>query len=363
MFCEASSLSPVSDDRLLLPPVPLVSIMRSVFFPRLVNGPFGDPALYVHLAHRGQALLFDCGDLHALSPRELLKVRAVFISHAHIDHLVGFDALLRAFLYRDTTLLLYGPPGILARLEGRLSGYTWNLTAGYPFSLTVREWQGDHLREVRFRAHNGFRPEPETSLPCRAGLIHETPHYRVRTAALDHGDIPSLAFVLEEPLHVAIHRDALDRCGYRPGPWLTALKDLVFRGAAPDTPLPVPLLAGGTVERPLARLIDEVASTERGMKIGYVTDASPTADNLTKITALAADAHLLVIEAVFAHRDLERARQRNHLTARLAGRLARRARAARLQVFHHSPRYQHQPQLLAEEAEAAFSGPAEESAR
>ncbi|WP_269085277.1 hypothetical protein [Syntrophotalea acetylenica] len=42
--------------------------MRSVFFPRLVNGPFGDPALHVRLAHRGEALLFDCGDLHALPP-------------------------------------------------------------------------------------------------------------------------------------------------------------------------------------------------------------------------------------------------------------------------------------------------------
>ncbi len=336
--------------------------MRSVFFPRLVNGVFGDPALYVHLAHRGQALLFDCGDLHALSPRELLKVRAVFVSHAHIDHLIGFDALLRTLLYRETTLVVYGPPGILARLEGRLAGYTWNLTAGYPFSLTAREWRDDVIREVTFRAENGFCPEQGNSLPCREGLIYETPHCRVRAVALDHGGIPSLAFCLEEPLHVAIHRDALDRFGYRPGPWLTDLKDLVFRGEPPDSLLTVPLLAGGVVNRPLARLITEVASTERGMKICYVSDASPTEDNMAKIVALAEDAHLLVIEAVFAHRDLERARQRNHLTARLAGRLARLANAARLQIFHHSPRYQHQPCLLAEEAEAAFSGSDEEDA-
>ncbi len=348
------------DDRPQRRTVPWVSFVRSVFFPRLVNGPFGDPALYVHLAHRGQALLFDCGDLHALSPRDLLKVRAVFISHAHIDHLIGFDALLRAFLYREAILLVYGPPGILARLEGRLAGYTWNLTAGYPFSLTVREWRGDVIREVTFRAGNGFRPEQGISLPCHEGLIHETPHCRVRAAVLDHGGISSLAFSLEEPLHVAIHRDALDRCGYRPGPWLTDLKDRVFRCAASDSLLTVPLLAGGSVDRPLARLVSEVASTERGMKICYVTDVSPTADNMAKIVALAGDAHLLVIEAVFAHRDLDRARQRNHLTALLAGRLARQANAARLQVFHHSPRYQHQPQLLAEEANAAFSRPDEE---
>ena len=106
--------------------------MRSVFYPRLVNGPFGDPALYVRLAHRGEALLVDCGDLHPITPRELLKIRAVFISHAHIDHLVGFGALLRAFLYQDTSLSVYGPPGIIERIAAQLAGYTWNLIEGYP---------------------------------------------------------------------------------------------------------------------------------------------------------------------------------------------------------------------------------------
>ena len=66
--------------------------------------------------------------------------------------------------------------------------------------------------------------------------------------------------------------------------------------------------------------------------------------------------HLLAIEATFAHSDLSRARERNHLSARMAGALARQAGAARLLVFHHSPRYQNEPQRLAEEAAQAFTG-------
>lgn len=329
--------------------------VRSVFSPRLVNGPFGDPALYVHLAHRGQSLLFDCGDLHALTVRELLKIRAVFISHAHIDHLFGFDNLLRAFLYRDLSLPIFGPPGIIQRLAGRLSGYTWNLTAGYPFCLIVGEWLGDRIQRATFRAHNGFRLEMGASVPCREGLLYETPHSRVRTVALDHGGLPSLAFVLEEPLHVAIYPDALQRLGYRPGPWLTTLKDKVLQEAAPETEIDVPLLAGEVLRLPLGRLTQEIAAIEPGMKICYVTDAAPSQDNLAAIRALSHKAHLLVIEAVFAHRDLERARERNHLTAHLAGCLARQAEVARMQVFHHSPRYQDNPRQLAEEAEIAFS--------
>ena len=330
--------------------------MRSVFYPRLVNDAFGDPALYIRLAHRGEALLFDCGDLHHLTTREMLKISDVFISHAHIDHLIGFDALLRAFLHQEGPLRIYGPPGLADRIAGRLSGYTWNLVAGYPLALTVREWGPGGGRQVVFRADHSFVPEEETLLETGEGQLRRTDYYQVRAVPLDHGNITSLAFVLEEPLHVAIHKDALVHHGYRPGPWLTRFKDRVRQGVPPETPVSVPLESNDEIVIPLAELTRQIAHIERGMKISYVTDAGPTTENMEKIAVLAADSHLLVIEATFAHHDLERAMQRNHLTARLAGQLARKARAARLLVFHHSPRYQQNQELLADEADEAFAG-------
>ncbi|MBE0599269.1 MAG: ribonuclease Z [Desulfuromonadales bacterium] len=333
--------------------------MRSVFFPRLVNGPFGDPALYVHLAHRGEALLFDCGDLHSLAPREILRLQSIFISHAHIDHLCGFDLLLRHFLYRDRPLRLCGPPGLIDRLEHKLAGYTWNLVEGYPLELVVAEWGEPQGRQALFRAARGFRREEETAISFPQGAMLATPDFRVRAVSLEHGDIPSLAYALEETLHVAIHKDALAAFGYRPGPWLTRFKELVRRPASSEQPVRVPLVGGGEACRPLGELVATIAHLERGMKIVYVTDASPSEENAEKIVALAADAHLLAIEATFADQDLDRARTRNHLTARLAGELARRAGAARLLVFHHSPRYQDQPQRLGEEALQAFQATGE----
>ncbi len=329
--------------------------MRSVFFPRLVNGPFDDPALYVHLANRGEALLFDCGDLHALSTREMLKLRAVFISHGHIDHVVGFDALLRAFLCQDAELLVCGPPGLADQITGRLSGYTWNLVEGYRFTLIVREWGESGGRQVRFRAGNAFLPEEEGLRGCPEGLLYETVACRVRGVPLEHGGIVSLAFVLEEPLHVAIHKDALERWGYLPGPWLTRFKDQL-RLREHEVLIEVSLVDGGSATVELAELADRIAHCERGMKICYVTDAAPTDANLERIAGLAANAHFLVIEAVFSHQELERARQRSHLTAQLAGELARRAGVARLLVFHHSPRYLDSPGLLEAEARQAFEG-------
>ena len=74
--------------------------MASSFRAFLVNDLFGDPALYVSLPWERRALLFDLGDITALSAGRLLKITDVFVSHAHVDHFVGFDHLLRVLLGR-----------------------------------------------------------------------------------------------------------------------------------------------------------------------------------------------------------------------------------------------------------------------
>lgn len=330
--------------------------MRSVFYPHLVNGPFGDPALFVRIAHRRQALLFDCGQLQALRPRELLKLHAVFVTHAHIDHLIGFDHLLRTFLYLDRQLYIYGPAGLIDKIRQRLAGYTWNLIEGYRFVLTVREWEAGEVRECSFHAENRFAPGLFLSWPSVDGCLVATPDWTVRVASLSHGNIVSLAFSLEETLHVAIHRDALITHEYQPGPWLTQFKGLVRRAAPDCHELEVPLVKGGLKTVSLGVLKQTISHCEAGMKVVYVADAAPTTENCQKIITLARDAHLLVIEAAFAHADLDRARQRHHLTARLSGELGRKTGAARLLVFHHSPRYQETPDLLRQEAMVAFTG-------
>ena len=84
--------------------------------PRLVNGRFDDPALYINFRFGRRALLFDLGDVSALSSRELLRVSHVFVSHTHLDHFAGFDLLLRLCLHRTQPLHLFGPGGFADRV-------------------------------------------------------------------------------------------------------------------------------------------------------------------------------------------------------------------------------------------------------
>ena len=113
--------------------------MASSFAPRLVNGPFGDPGLFVDLRWQGSAVLFDLGRNDGLPAAEMLRVSHVFVSHTHMDHFIGFDRMLRLFLNRDRTLHLYGPEGIADCVAGKLRGYVWNLTDGYPLVFDVTE--------------------------------------------------------------------------------------------------------------------------------------------------------------------------------------------------------------------------------
>lgn len=326
-----------------------------MFYPELLNGPWGDPALYVRLAHRGCAYLFDCGDIHSLTPREAIKIQALFISHAHIDHMIGFAALLRFFLYRETPLRIYGPAGTIARINGHLSGYTWNLIRDYPVRLCVNELDQGKIRSCEFAGRRSFCLEKEEERPCPDHILLRLPHCQVRALPLSHGDITSLAFSLEEPLHIAIHKDALEKYGYSPGPWLSHFKDQIRIGVDQQTPLRVPFKNGQEKELTLNDLFNQIAHTERGMKISYITDVSPTRENIDRIMPFIENSHFLAIEAVFSHQDLDKALERNHLTAHIAGTIARLARCARFVTFHHSPRYQDRPDLLAEEALRAFS--------
>jgi len=179
--------------------------MKPLIHAQLINPPFGDPGLFIEILWERRALLFDLGELAHWRPAKLLKVSHAFVSHTHIDHFIGFDSLLRIMLNREKSLAVYGPPGFLDQVQGKLKGYTWNLTAEYPFAIQAFEVHPARIYTREFLCQEKFLPG-EIREESFNGILTLDPQIQVQIAHLDHL-IPTLAFALKERFHINIHKD------------------------------------------------------------------------------------------------------------------------------------------------------------
>lgn len=335
--------------------------MKPLFHPSLVNGVFGDPLLFVDFQFEKRALLFDLGDVHELAARKLLRLSHVFVTHAHMDHFMGFDMLLRVCLGREKKLHLFGPPNIIQQVQSKLGGYTWNLVKNYEadFTIEVNEiYQEKKLLSAQFCCQKEFLREDLPSKEIRDGEIVNEAKFNVRTVQLDH-KIPSFAFAIEEKQHINIWKTRLEALDLPTGPWLQELKEAIINGNAEESQFRVWWRENGVVHEkyfPLKELVQEIVQIVPGQKLVYVTDAIYNENNKCKIIQLAQNADMLFIESPFKHQDAEQARRTYHLTTYQAGSIARAARVKNLQTFHYSARYGEEAEVIQQEVLDAFSG-------
>jgi ribonuclease Z len=337
--------------------------MKPLFHPHLVNGPLGDPALYIDMKFAKRAILFDMGEIRSLSPRKILKVSHIFISHTHLDHFVGFDHLLRICLGRNKAIHLFGPPNFLDQVIHKLSAYTWNLVDSYPYSLDliVSEVHPDQVITSRLSSSTAFKDETEQEVKSFNGLLHEESSFQVRTVFLDH-KIPTLAFVLEERSHLNILKAELEKMGLIKGLWLRQLKEAIWRDEKDEYIVRAPGLENGELKErlfPLETLRNSLVRITPGQKIGYVADTIYNGKTQEAIKKLVAGSDYLFIETAFLEEDRQRANDKYHLTARQAGIMAGEAAVKRVIPFHISPKYSSNPDGVIQEALRAFNKAAE----
>ncbi len=324
--------------------------MTPLFHPKLINGTCGDPALYIEFLYQRRAILFDCGDLHALSHRQLLKISHIFITHTHMDHFIGFDHLLRLLLGREKVLHVFGPTGIIQHLHCKLCGYTWNLVQNYAnhFEINAYEVTSQGIEQARFICQEGFVVPRFIGAGVRGVLVDE-PSFSITAAPLTHA-IPTLGFALQEKFHININKDALESMELVPGQWLNELKSWVWEERADDEIFTIP----DTGSFPMGTLKEKLITITNGEKIAYVADTAWNQENAESIIHLASDADYFFCEAAFMQADSDQAVKTNHLTAAQSGYLARQAKVQRLIPFHFSPRYHENPEVIEREAQRAF---------
>lgn len=261
---------------------------------------------------RSETWLFDCGEgtqhqiLHtSIKPT---KIRKIFITHLHGDHLFGLPGLLstRSVLGTNTSVTIYGPTGIGKYLKTSLQISQSRLN----FPLEIIEITDD--MELRVEQN------------------------RLRIARLDH-TIPSYGFRIERPSRPGnLDKERLVQLGIQPGPIYRELK------------------AGKTVQLEDGRIIDgtEFLSPEKkGTIFTVLGDTRPT----ESAVQLAQEADLLVHEATFSQKLADKAKKHRHSTTVEAAQIAKKARVKKLILTHISSRYQEEDTMqLLNEARAIF---------
>jgi ribonuclease Z len=267
----------------------------------------------VLLRREGDLFLFDCGEGTQVSLRRLnlrwKKISVIFISHTHADHVSGIPGLLMlsSQVDRDDPLYIIGPPRIAEYIES--SRRVLDMYINY--EIIVQE-----INE--------------------AGIVYRGEGFHVRAFPLRHSK-PCYGYTLEE--------------SPRPGEFFPekaeALK--VKRG-----PLWAALQSGKTVKAEdgsEVRPEQVLGQTRTGRKFSFVTDSLYFKEIADEVSG----SDFLVCEGMFERALEESAREKRHMTAEQAARIALAAKVKKLALIHYSPRYtEFELRLILKEAEAIF---------
>lgn len=235
------------------------------------------------------------------------KLRSVFISHLHGDHILGLPGVLIRRSREgqpDDPLDLYGPDGLADYVT--CTQRTLSLQLQCPLRVHGLEGEGSY----------------------RPGEVDVT------AVSLDHRT-ETYGFAVEgRKTRRRFHPDRARELGVPQGPLWGRLQ----RGET------VRLEDGRTIQP------EQVSDPPpRGPRVVYLPDSRP----LDEFSDPFREPDLLIHEAMFMETDRDHAVDKMHSTAREAGRVARRLGARKLMVTHFSRRYS-DPDLLVEEAREEF---------
>jgi len=281
--------------------------------PTFFAGLLDDPLLFLRIRPLGRSLLFDCGQLQHVAKRTLKSIDAVFISHAHMDHFMGFDQVLRSTLITGRTLDVFGPCGLGERMRHKLAAYDWNLAEDFWCTIRVNEILPEHIVRWEFPGPDSFRCRQLEPIRRSAKEIFHNRFVHVEAEPVDH-KIPSLMFRIRERHPFAVDAEKIRQVGLQPGDWLAELKRLFYEQRLAGAELPVPHAGEPSRFTDAAELYRAICRDVTPASIGYLSDVGFTTANTEKISQFLRGVTLLVSECTFLRNEVERARASFHLT-------------------------------------------------
>lgn len=248
------------------------------------------------LLRNGEILLFDCGEGTQMQFRRAglkpSKLRHIFISHFHGDHLFGLPGLLSSLQMANLKqeLHLFGPKGIAAYIHFHQALCSF----GFDYDLRIHEI------------------EPHTP-----AIIWQATEYHVEWQPLRHR-IYTLGFALIE--------------AQRPGKFEVQKAEAL---GVPNGPGRGKLQSGESIVLANGAQVHphQVLGPPRpGLKIAYCVDTSPCEGQ----ARLAHDADALIADSTFPAKERAWAHQTGHSTTHDAAEVARASNVRQLFLTHFS---------------------------
>ena len=246
----------------------------------------------VSLEYNGSAYLFDCGEG---TQRQMLKygvnaqrIKAIFITHMHGDHVIGIAGLIRSMaLYgRTDPLDVFIPEGEAGKLKPLLTFD--NVRMGY--AINVKE--------------------------AKPGTVYEGKDFTISAFSLNH-TIKTVGYKFKENDKVHFDRQKCSKLGIK----REMFSELSKKGKI-------------RLGKKLI-LLSSVTTKERGRSIVYATDSRPSAST----AKVSRGSDLLIHEATYSSEMHVVAKERKHSTSDEAARVAKSAKVSLLVIFHVSARY------------------------
>jgi ribonuclease Z len=316
-----------------------------------VAGPSQDPFMLINFENDGTALLFDCGVRVWGKVKTVLKIDHLCISHAHIDHLIGFDHIIRSLLGENKTLNIHGPEGIIRKLHSKLAGYDWDKSAEQELILSINEYHEGYKLNETLACNRQFQRPENPKVDNWNGPIIDENRYSVHAVPVHHGGSPCFSYVLIEKDIARIDKQQLNESGISPGPWVgELLSDFKHQNVIPEHEQIE--IDGKPMNR--RRLANDLIRIQKGRKIVYITDTVYKTDWLKKMQRTVQKPDLVVCESTFLNADARLASVYSHLTSVQAAKIAKKLQAKKLMLFHISSRYHPNLFQAVQEARTVF---------
>jgi ribonuclease Z len=300
----------------------------------LLGKTFHDQALYVRVdtGQENVHLLFDCGEnvLHDLKNTVIQQLDHIFFSHFHIDHIAGFDTLLRNNYNREKPIHLWGPQDAHQVLSHRLQGFTWNLTNDQPGIFYLHEILKDYVEHQIRYTREQFKYAHILDTTPFTSMLYENDFCQVHAILLPH-HISCAGYLVQEKDRYHVNKKILQEEKWMPGSWLQNVKNF----AIPDEEC---IEIQGKIYC-LQEVRKKLLQKIKGSAVAYLTDFYMDTTIEQKLIDFLPPHCSLFCESQYLDFDKALANLHQHLHISQAIQLARKVHASSLTLFHFSHRY------------------------